>query len=87
MLTCRWSPGDAANAVETKQAKFGAEPEIPIRGLRHRENGADGEPVADGPRLVPVLADVESWVQREAANAARRECAEQDGNSSRSRHS
>ena len=65
MLTRRWLPGDTANAIEAKQAEFRAQPEIAIGRLGHREDGADGEPVPGSPRSVPVLADIQRWVQRQ----------------------
>ena len=82
MLTRWWLPGDAAVAIEAKQAEFRAEPKIAIRSLGNRVDIAFEEPFPNGPRGVRVLADVQRWVQRENATAARQQDNHRDGGSS-----
>ena len=65
LLTGRGLPGDSVNAIETKQAEFAAQPEIAIGRLRHREDGANGEPVPGSPRSVPVLTDIQRGTERQ----------------------
>ena len=43
-------------SIEAEQAEFGAEPQIPIGRLGHREDRAHREPVPGCPRGMPVLA-------------------------------
>jgi hypothetical protein len=66
-------PGDIAVAVEAKQAEFRAEPKIAIPSLGDRVNVTPEKSFADCPRGVRVLADVERWVERKCADAARRQ--------------
>jgi len=62
MLT-RWRfPWDAPNAIEAKQTKFRAEPEITVGRLSNFVDGALEKAVADRPRGVRVLIDVERWI-------------------------
>src|SRR5258705_7580279 len=58
-------PWHCGYAVEAEQAVFRAEPEEPVRRLGNRADCALAEPVADLPRRVHVLTDVERRVQRE----------------------
>ena len=59
MLT-RWRlPWDAPNAIEAKQAEFRAQPEITVGRLGNRGDRAFEKAVADRPRGVRVLIDVE----------------------------
>src|SRR5277367_2952530 len=55
-------PRDAPNAVEAKQAEFRAEPEITVGCLGNRVDDGFEKAVANGPRVVGVLIDVERWV-------------------------
>jgi hypothetical protein len=62
MLT-RWRfPWDAPNAIEANQTKFRAEPEIAVGCLSNFVDGAFEKTVADRPRVVRILIDVEGWV-------------------------
>jgi hypothetical protein len=62
MLT-RWRfPWDAPNAIEAKQTTFRAEPEITVGRLSKFVDGALEKAVADRPRGVRVLIDVERWI-------------------------
>ena len=61
--TRRWLPRNTANAIEPKQAKFRAKPEIPIWRLGYRVNVAQGESLPNGPRSARVLADIERRIQ------------------------
>jgi hypothetical protein len=62
MLTCRRLPWDGSNAIESKQAEFGAEPEKTVRRLSNCVDAAFEKAFADRPRLVRVLINVERWV-------------------------
>jgi hypothetical protein len=62
MLTRRGLPWDDPDAVEAKHAEFGAEPEIAVGRLSNCVDDAFGKPVADPPRSVRVLTEVERWV-------------------------
>jgi hypothetical protein len=62
MLTRRRLPWDDPDAIEAKQAEFGTEPEIAIGRLSNCVDDAFEEAVADLPRCVRVLTDVERWV-------------------------
>src|SRR5262249_3666759 len=60
-------PWHGTNAVEAKQAEFRAEPEISVRCLGNPANFPFSKSVADLPRRVRVLTDVEIGIQRETA--------------------
>jgi len=62
MLARGGLPGDASNAIEAKQAEFRAEPKVTVRCLSNRVDDGFKKAIADGPRLVGVLIDVERWV-------------------------
>jgi hypothetical protein len=62
-------PRDVPNPVESQQAEFGTEPEIPVGCLGNTINLAPGKAVAIFPRTVRVLADVESGIEGEHARA------------------
>ena len=67
----RWRlPGDASDAIEAHQAELRTQPEIPVGRLGNGEDGAFNKAVADLPRHVRVLADVECRVQRERTGTA-----------------
>lgn len=82
MLARRWLPGNTAHAIETKQAEFRAQPNIPIGRLRHREDSSRGKPVPGSPRGMPVLANIQRGIERQegrspeqqAQRAYRKEC-------------
>jgi len=62
-MLARWRlPWDEPNAIEANQAKFRAQPEITVGRLSNGRDGAFEKAVADGPRVVGVLIDVERWV-------------------------
>jgi hypothetical protein len=62
LLTIGWLPRNRANTIEAKNAEFRAQPNVPIRRLRDRADPAFGEAVADFPRRMRVLADIERGV-------------------------
>src|SRR5208282_63506 len=78
MLPRRWLPAEETNAIGTKQSKFRTKPEISVRRLGHRESGADCESVPDGPGGMPVLADIQEWIERLSAGAPRQRRAKRD---------
>jgi hypothetical protein len=62
-MLIRWRlPWDAPNAIEAKQTEFRAEPEITVGRLSNCVDGACEKAIADRPRGVRVLIDVERWV-------------------------
>src|SRR4030095_13874914 len=62
----RWRlPANGPHAIEPKQAKFRAQPEIPVRHLCNRPNEATGKPFTDFPCGVRVLVNIERRVQRD----------------------
>src|SRR5215469_318782 len=65
------------SAIRTHQAKFRAQPQIAVRRLCNRENYAFCEPVADLPRSMGVLADVERRIESGSASAPRQQDARQ----------
>jgi hypothetical protein len=83
MLTRRRLPWNTPNAIEAKQAEFSTEPEIAVAclGNRVRRDDAFEEAVADLPRSVRVLADIERWLEGGGAGAAEKDC--QRGNAFR----
>jgi hypothetical protein len=70
-------PGCGVNSIEFKDAEFRAQPKIAIGRLRNAVDVSFDEPASDGPRVVRVLADVERWIQGNAAIAAEHEKYEQ----------
>lgn len=69
-------PDDRADAIEAEQSGFRTDPEIAIGRLCDGEGNAPREPVADLPRGVRVLADVERRVERIGTRPAREEHAD-----------
>lgn len=69
MLISRRLPGHIPDTVKAHQAKFRTQPEIAVWGLCHGGDFALCETVADFPRGVRVLADVQCWIQCENARA------------------
>ena len=63
-------PRDGFDTIEALQPRFRAQPQITIRRLRHRKDGALDEAFANLPRGVRVLAEIECGIQRESARAA-----------------
>ena len=59
LLTVCRLPRDGLDTIEAEQSEFRAQPQITIRRLRHRKDGALGETFANFPRGVRVLADIE----------------------------
>jgi hypothetical protein len=80
MLTRGWLPSDTAHPVEAKQAEFRAEPEIPIGRLGNGVDVAQGEPVLDGPRSVPILADLQRWIKRQNGRSPEQQAQRADRN-------
>ena len=66
-------PRNGSNAIEAKQAEIRAQPEITVGGLRNCVDSAFGKAVANLPRRVRILTDVERWVQRGNTRAAGQE--------------
>src|SRR5215469_11367797 len=64
LLARRRLPQDGADSVEPIQAEFCTQPEISVGCLLNRCDCALGEAVADLPRGVRVLADVQRRIQR-----------------------
>src|SRR4030095_16160844 len=77
LLTCGKFPRNKANPIETKQSEFPAEPQIAIRCLGHRENGAQRVPLPDGPRGVGVLIDLQRRVERAGRRVRNKQCPNQ----------
>ena len=82
-LRSRWRvPRDAPKSIEPEQAGVRANPEIAIGRLSNGEDDAGEESVADLPRGVRVLSDVEGGVQRERTNAVPQENRQRDDDGS-----
>src|SRR5690242_12194687 len=58
LLAGRRLPWHDPNAIETKQAKLGPQPQIPVGRLSNGLYGAFEKTVANSPRFVRVLIDV-----------------------------
>jgi len=71
-------PWDGRQSVKADQAELGAKPEVAVWCLRDRGDAAPEYTVADLPRLVRVLTDVESRVEREGTQRALQENAGRD---------
>ena len=69
LLPPRWLPGHSVNTIESEQAEFTAEPEIPVRCLGHRKDVARKETIPEDPRRVAVLADLERRIKCEGGGA------------------
>ena len=65
LLASRRLPPYEPDAVEMKESGPAPEPQVAVGCLGHRENAVQREPVADRPRRVRVLADLERRIQRE----------------------
>jgi hypothetical protein len=63
MFIPRRSPWNHPNAIEAKQAEVGAQPEITIGRLSNCVDGALIEAVANFPRGVRVLTDIERRIE------------------------
>src|SRR5262249_20025979 len=59
MLIWWWLPGNVPDSVEAQQAKLRGQPEITVGSLGYGADSAFGKPVADLPRRVCVLTDVQ----------------------------
>jgi hypothetical protein len=69
-MLIRWRlPGDVPDTIEAKQAEFRAQPEITVGCLSDGVDDASRKVVADPPRRVRVLADVQGRIQGERARA------------------
>ena len=62
MLTRRRLPGNSADAIETQQSGLRRQPEVTVRGLSNFVDRARGKTLADCPRCVCVLADIERGI-------------------------
>jgi hypothetical protein len=71
-------PRDSADAIEAIQARLGAEPQIAVGRLRNRRDRASGKAVANLPRRVCVLANVQRRIQRHRAAGAEQNGARQE---------
>src|SRR6266853_1233230 len=77
-MLVRWRlPGDDPDAIEPQQAEFGTEPEITVGRLDDRPDPAFEKAIADLPRRVRVLTDVQFRVQGERARAQHQHCPHQ----------
>ena len=70
LRTVRRLPVDGLHSIEAEQAGFRAQPQITIGRLRDCKDGSCRETLANRPRSVRVLVDVERGVQRKSARAA-----------------
>ena len=77
MLTRRRLKWNNSYPIEAKQAEFGPQPEIAVGRLGNRGDGAFRKSLADPPRGVRVLADVERGIEREGARPHRQQNARQ----------
>jgi hypothetical protein len=59
LLTGWRLPLDLLDTIEPKQAEFRAQPKVPVLRLSNGDDRTFGKAVADLPRCVCVLADVE----------------------------
>src|SRR6266487_1878050 len=75
-------PGHGPDAIEANEAELRAQPEIAVGRLGDGVDGALGEALADLPRRVRVLADVQGRIQRERPGTPRHQ---QDGQGGRPR--
>jgi hypothetical protein len=62
ILTRRRLPRNTPHSIETKQAKFRAQPEITVGRLGNRGDTASEKAFADRPIVVSVLIDVERGI-------------------------
>src|ERR1039458_1689816 len=81
MLAGRRLPGESARPVKTQQSVFRSQPEIAVRRLSNLTDCAFGETLADPPRRVRVLADVERRIERHNGGRPEQEaeCAHNEG--------
>ena len=79
MLTLRRLPRDVPDTVEAKQAELRTQPEITVGRLGNRDDLAFGKAVAELPRRVRVLVNVQRRIQRERGRAPRQQDASQHG--------
>src|SRR5258705_11488086 len=77
-LLIRWRlPGNVLDSIEAEQAEFGAQPKITDGSLGKCVNLAFGKAVANLPRCVCVLTDIQRWIQSERARRPRQHHASQ----------
>ena len=72
-LVRRRLPGDSPHTIEANQSKLSAQPEITVGSLGNGVYRAPGKTVADFPRGMGVLADVQRRIQRERARGHRQQ--------------
>src|SRR5258705_4007163 len=73
-LLIRWRlPGNVLDSIEAEQAEFGAQPKITVGSLGKCVNLAFGKAVANLPRCVCVLTDIQRWIQCEHTRAPRQQ--------------
>src|SRR5262249_47881870 len=66
-------PGDGANTIEAQQPKLRTQPEITVRRLGNRADDTFGKAVADPPRGVRVLTNVQRRIQRQHRRTPRQQ--------------
>src|SRR4029077_14726568 len=77
-MLIRWQlPGDISDTIKTDQAEFRAQPEIPVRRLNNLDNLAFGKAIADLPRRVRVLADIQRRIQPKRTRARQQDANQQ----------
>src|SRR5262249_54784419 len=62
-------PRNRLDSIETKQTELGPQPQIAVWGLSDGVDDSLRKAVADLPRLVGVLIDIEGRIQRERFGA------------------
>ena len=73
-MLIRWRlPEDSSDPIEANEGVLSSQPEIAVGRLGNRGDGAFGKALADLPRRVRVLADVERRIQRERTRAPRQQ--------------
>src|SRR5262245_10198507 len=71
LLAERGLPRDVADTVEAKQAKLRTQPKITVGRLGNGIDGAFGKPLADLPRRVRILTNVQRRIQRQRGRVQR----------------
>ena len=73
-MLIRWRlPGDSSDPIEANEGVLRSQPEIAVGRLGNRGDGAFGKALADLPRRVRVLTDVERRIERERTRAPRQQ--------------
>src|SRR4029453_16572896 len=69
----RRAPGARAHAIEAKQAEFRPQPQVSVWGLGDGIDGAVEKALANLPRRVCVVTDVECGIQRKSTRRRRQQ--------------